>query len=141
MLRVIECLTQDHDLALVALAALICVPAASTGARLLRASQGNGPSQGRIRFAAASTAFGTGSWTTHFISLLAFRPSIPVSFEPRLCILSLSVSVAATATAFAIRSRAIGNPGLVVPCGMILGAGIGAMHLTGMRSLIVPGTL
>ena len=135
MLRVVGCITQDHDPGLVALACLVCILAANTSVRLLRPRHDGGARA--IGTCAAVLAFGTGVWTTHFIGMLAFRPNLPVSFNVPLCLLSLLVSLAATAAAFWLSSR--GRSPII--SGLVLAVGIGAMHFAGMRSLIVPGVI
>ncbi|WP_158927776.1 EAL domain-containing protein [Acidisphaera sp. S103] len=96
---------------------------------------------GVIRSGTAILAFSVGVWTTHFIGMLAFRPDMPVSFDVPLCVLSLLLSIAGTALAYAIRPRTPDEKAATIASGLVLAAGIGAMHFVGMRSLIVPGVV
>ena len=105
MLRVVGCITQDHDLRLVALACLVCLLATHTSVRLLNPRHQADQWAGVIRSGTAILAFSVGVWTTHFIGMLAFRPDMPVSFDVPLCVLSLLLSIAGTALAYAIRPR------------------------------------
>ena len=141
MLRVVGCITQDHDLGLVALACLVCILATNTSARLLCPRRDGEQRQRSVRIAAAILAFSTGVWTTHFISMLAFRPDVPVSFDVPLCIVSLVLAIAATTVSFVITSRAGGLTVGVVASGLVLAAGIASMHFVGMRSMRIPGVI
>ncbi len=140
MLRVVGCLTQDHDLSLVALACLVCVLSTSATARLLCPRRGDRSRRG-IRTGAAIVAFSTGIWTTHFIGMLAFRPDMPASFDLWLCLLSYGISGLTTTAAFTLRPREPGFAAPIVASGLVLAAGIGAMLFVGMRSLQVPGII
>jgi diguanylate cyclase len=141
MLRVVGCITQDHDLGLVALACLVCVLATHTSVRLLTPRRDAEPWPGAIRTATGVLAFSVGVWTTHFIGILAFHPDLPVSFNVPLCILSLVISIVGTAIAYAVRPRQRGDKIAIVASGTILAASIGAMHFVGMHSLLVPGVI
>ncbi|MGD0106857.1 MAG: EAL domain-containing protein [Rhodopila sp.] len=141
MIRVVGCIIQDHDLGLVALACLVCVLAASTSLRLLIPRGGGQRRHETIRVAGAILAFSTGVWTTHFISMLAFRPGMQVGFDVPLCLLSLIISIGGTAIAFTIRPREPGANASIVGSGLVLAAAIGAMHFVGMRSMQVPGVI
>jgi diguanylate cyclase (GGDEF)-like protein/PAS domain S-box-containing protein len=141
MLRVVGCIVQDHDWGLVALACLVCLLATHTSVRLLNPRRDGEEGALAIRTGTAILAFGTGVWTTHFIGMLAFRPDIPLNFNVPLCVLSLVLSVAATAIAYTIRPRERDDYAAIVASGIVLAAGIGAMHFVGMRSLLVPGII
>jgi diguanylate cyclase (GGDEF)-like protein/PAS domain S-box-containing protein len=150
MRRVVGCILQDHDLGLVALACVVCILAANTSIRLLGARQDEDRWQRAIRSNLAILAFSTGVWTTHFISMLAFRHGVPVSteasdapvsFDVSLCILSLVLAILATAVAFTIGWRQASTRMSIVSSGLVLAAGIGAMHFVGMRSMHLPGTV
>jgi diguanylate cyclase (GGDEF)-like protein/PAS domain S-box-containing protein len=141
MLRIVGCITQDHDLGLVALACLVCLLSAHTSARLLNPRRDVEQGARTIRTATAILAFSTGVWTTHFIAMLAFRPDVPLSFDVPLCVLSLVLSIAATTIAYMIRPRERTDHAAIVTSGLTLAVGVGAMHFVGMRSLHVPGII
>jgi diguanylate cyclase len=141
MLRVVGGITQDHDLGLVALACLVCFLAANTCVRLLGPPGDDDGGQRRIRTGAAIVAFGSGVWVTHFIGILAFRPSVPISFDVRLCILSFALSIVATTAAFMIRPRGPGDGPFIVASGLVIAAGVGAMHFVGMHAMQIPGVI
>ena len=71
MLTVYNCIVEEHDVRLVALAALVCGLASLTAVHLLHhAPRSVGSRQGLwLGIAAISTGFGI--WATHFIAMLA----------------------------------------------------------------------
>jgi diguanylate cyclase len=144
MLRVFGSITQSHDPGLVALACLICVLATNASARLLTPDKSNESDQRAIRLGAAVTAFSTGVWATHFISILAYRP-VPLGFDVPLCALSLAIAIGMTSLAFTFGPRRGHTPwsGLTIAVarGVILASGIGMMHFVGMQALVLPGVL
>jgi diguanylate cyclase (GGDEF)-like protein/PAS domain S-box-containing protein len=83
MLRVVGCLTQDHDLGLVALACLVCVMTTNASTRLLTSQRQNGASRRALRLGATILAFGSDVWAMLFISILAYRPAIAFGFDAR----------------------------------------------------------
>ena len=134
MIKVYECIVQQHDLRLVALAVLICFWGSFTALSLLsRAKRPNG-SIDLIWLTFAAAAGGAGIWSTHFVAMLAFHPGFPVQYEIGLTILSIAFAIAITwiafGTALGYRQPLFG--------GVILGGAIGAMHYTGMAALSLP---
>jgi diguanylate cyclase (GGDEF)-like protein len=141
MLRVVGCITQHHDLGLVALACLVCVLATNATARLLTNRAGYGFPRRGVQHGAAILAFSVGVWATHFIGMLAYHPGVPFSFDVPLCIFSLILVLGATTFAFTLDQHMQGTAPTTVIRGVILAAGIGTMHFAGMRSMLTPGTL
>src|SRR3984885_3286881 len=102
MLTVYNCIANEHDLRLVALAAAICALASWTAISLLHHVR---RSHGRTRLAwlgvaAASTGFGI--WATHFIAMLAFSPGLPTAYNITLTFLSLMAAILLTALGLAV---------------------------------------
>ena len=141
MLRVVGRITQDHDLGLVALAFLVCLLATTTSAHLVIPRRDGEQWPRAIRTGTGILAFSLGVWTTHFISMLAFRPNVPVRFDVPFCILSLVVSVVFSSIAFSIAPRGQVSNAATIASGLILAAGIGAMHYVGMGALRAPGII
>ena len=140
MLTVLGCFLGEHDLWLVALAALICALASAACVALLHhARRSPKPWQGAW-IAVAAVAGGSGIWATHFIAMLAFEPGLPTGYAIRLTVLSLAYAIALTGAGLAVAlwQRL---PAAPVAGGLILGGGIAAMHYTGMAAFEVPGHL
>ncbi|MFC1455561.1 EAL domain-containing protein [Microvirga arabica] len=140
MLTVYNCIVSDHDLRLVALAALVCGLASLTAIHLLhhvRRSEGTRHSMW-LGIAAISTGFGI--WATHFIAMLAFSPALPTGYNIALTAISLLAAVALTGLGFCLALMP-GFAGAMWLGGAIVGGGIAAMHYTGMAAFEVAGTI
>jgi diguanylate cyclase (GGDEF)-like protein len=83
---------------------------------------------------------GVGIWATHFVAMLAFSPGFSTGYEPALTISSLLIAGAVAMAGFGIAARG-GDLNAAALGGAAIGAGIAAMHFTGMQALVVPGTL
>ncbi|WP_313030372.1 MHYT domain-containing protein [Massilia alkalitolerans] len=82
-----------------------------------------------------SLALGAGVWAMHFIGMLAFNLCTPITYDPMTTILSALPSIGASAVALSLISRQrLGPVGLLVG-GVLVGAGIGAMHYSGMAGM------
>ncbi|MGC5778627.1 bifunctional diguanylate cyclase/phosphodiesterase [Methylobacterium sp. NFXW15] len=140
MLTVVGCFLGEHDLWLVALAAIICTLASAACMALLHHARRSPEAWQWIWIAVAAVAGGSGIWATHFIAMLAFEPGLPTGYAIRLTILSLAYAIALTGAGLAVALwRAL--PAAPVVGGLILGGGIAAMHYTGMAAFEVPGHL
>lgn len=137
MMRVLSCLTQQHDPRLVLLAVLICVIGSAATVQLfhrVRAAAGFSRT-GWIVLAAVAT--GTMVWATHFVAMMAFRATAPVVLDPILTLVSLlavillAVPGLALAASHRRRGPAIG--------GAIVGVGVSVMHYVGMVAYRVDG--
>ncbi len=131
-MRFLTCLTQDHNLWLVGLAALFCLVGSAITIQLL----------GRIRQAEPRTRLawifmggvstGATIWCTHFIAMIAYQPGVRVSYEPRLTGVSLLFAIAGSAIAL----KAATMKGRWMPAcgGALFGLAVTIMHYTGMRA-------
>jgi PAS domain S-box-containing protein len=100
-----------------------------------QAARSGRPSQRFAALVTGSLALGSGVWAMHFIGMLAFNLCTPVSYDPAITLLSMLPSIAASTVALSLLSRKrIGLRSLLVG-GVLVGAGIGAMHYTGMAAL------
>ena len=131
-------LTGTHHALLVALS-LVIASAASYAALDLA---------GRVRASAgwargawlsvAALAMGGGIWSMHFVAMLAFTLPLPVAHDPGLTALSLAIAVLVTGLGFAAVGRRGGRARDAALGGPLMGAGIAAMHYTGMAAMRVP---
>ena len=85
-----------------------------------------------------AAAAGFGIWATHFIAMLAYQPGYSTSFGLQLTILSLLLAIFVSGMGQYFILLARGPLGVMIGGG-IVGAGISAMHYTGMAALNVPG--
>ena len=137
MLRVLDCLTQLHDLRLVVLALGVCALGSYAAIALLNHVH---VAQGRSRWgwlAATAVANGFSIWATHFIAMLAFSPDGPTGYDLVLTLVSLVAAIAVTGFAYftaidgGLPMRALG--------GILVGGGIATMHYTGMAAFHIAG--
>ncbi len=140
MSPVIETFFFEHDLRMVALAALICAVSSFSAVTLLAHSRKSKGSLQKAWLAIAAVSIGFGVWATHFIAMLAFNPGVAFGFDLPLTLLSLGISVSVTGGGLWLAT--IGERRSDVWLGgAILGLGISAMHYTGMASLVIGGAI
>ncbi|QCI67200.1 bifunctional diguanylate cyclase/phosphodiesterase [Phreatobacter stygius] len=141
MLQVYGCFVTQHDLRLVALAAVVCALASYTAVSLVhhvRASEGQ-VLRHRLWLPIAAIATGFGIWATHFIAMLAFQPGLPSGYNIALTVLSLLAAIVLTGVGLAIGVSRIGHGRLIG--GAVVGGGIAAMHYTGMAAFEIAGRI
>jgi signal transduction histidine kinase len=131
MIRVLGCITQQHEIWLVGVAAIICAFGCFTTLSVLsRARAGNGD---RLWLAIASFTGGATIWTTHFVAMLAYHPGFAIGYDIPTTILSILFAVSLTGIAFGVALHVNAPLG-----GALFGAAVGAMHYTGMAALSAP---
>jgi NO-binding membrane sensor protein with MHYT domain/two-component sensor histidine kinase len=137
VLRVFDCIVQQHDYRLAVLALFVCAFGSYGAIALLNHAQ---TAHGRpwwIWLTATAIASGFSIWATHFILMLAFSPGGPAGYDLILTLLSLFAAIVLTGLAYCVamsgdwRSRALG--------GATVGGGIAAMHYTGMAAFRIAG--
>ena len=138
MFRVFTCLATEHDHWLVVLAGAVCFAASLAAVCLFGRALATARHIRAGWIAGAGMAAGCGIWATHFIAMLAYEPGVPVGYDVALTTLSLVAAVAMTSAGLAV-ACATTSPWRTGMGGVIVGAGVAAMHYTGMAALHVPG--
>jgi diguanylate cyclase (GGDEF)-like protein/PAS domain S-box-containing protein len=139
MLQVVSCIVQGHDLRLVVLAGVICFLCAYTSYSVVGRAVEAGPKARIWWIGAGAVATGSGIWATHFIAVLGYKSTLPVGFDLTGTFLSIAVAILISGIGFALSmTRRIGMPAFG---GAVIGAGIGAMHYTGMAALRTQGDI
>lgn len=139
MLRVLSCVTTEHDFGLVIVAAIVCLLSMVT-AFLLAAQIGEMRARRRLRWLAAlGFVTGGGIWATHFIAMLAYQPHLPTAYDPLRTILSIAVGVGASTLAWRAFFAKRAAWRLVAPA--VFAVGVAAMHKTGMTALQTTGRI
>ena len=134
MLRVLACITQEHNFWLLLMAAIICAITSTSAFLMLgRASARKGRLR-RVWSIGAGLTAGLGVWATHFVAMTAYDVGLPLSFSPAPLFGSLLISIAAQTSAFWIM-RSADDLRLKVLAGAYAGGGIIAMHYVGMAGL------
>lgn len=82
-----------------------------------------------------SSAMGIGIWSMHYVGMFALHLPVAVSYFLPLVLVSLFMAIAASAVALlVVSSRTLGGQRLA-GAGLLMGAGIGGMHYTGMAAM------
>lgn len=140
MLKVLQCLTVDHDFRYTTAAVLVCMLGSFVTMRLFsRARQARGWQKVNWLFLAGVNG-GSAIWTTHFVAMLGYVAAGEVGYDPYLTGLSLLIAIATTTTGFAISAYG-GRTALVEAGGATVGLGIAAMHYTGMAAYQIQGMI
>ncbi|MDZ7280440.1 EAL domain-containing protein [Sphingomonas sanguinis] len=137
MTDVILCVTQLHDLRLVALALVICLMGSLATIQLFSRVRA---SLGYRRFGwivLAAVGAGTMVWATHFVAMMAFRTSAPVILDPILTLLSLVAVIGIAIPGLALAAGR--GPWAGAIGGGVIGLGISVMHYVGMAAYRVDG--
>ncbi|MCP3409804.1 EAL domain-containing protein [Bradyrhizobium sp. CCGB01] len=140
MHQVLYCLTDQHDWRLVALGGAVCLLASAAAISLFhRARAANGGA--RVSWVALDAVVaGGGIWATHFIAMQAYGPGAGGAYNIPLTILSLIFAIAVTFIGLSI-SVSVTRGILVALGGAVVGAGVAAMHYTGMMALEIPARI
>jgi len=88
-----------------------------------------------ITIAVGSIALGGGVWSMHFIGMLAFDLHTHVGYATGLTLLSMLPSVAASWVALQLISKKSVSLWQLSAGGVLVGAGIGTMHYSGMAAM------
>ena len=140
MYQVLTCLTQEHNLALVGLAGLICFLSSHVAMTLLGRGRTSSGFSKWLWLATAGAFGGFGIWSTHFIAMLAYDPGVVVGYQASLTFLSLALAIVATWAAVTSAVYFEGRFASLM-AGLLFGLGVGSMHFTGMFAIEFPGTI
>jgi PAS domain S-box-containing protein len=125
----------DYNPWLVALSVTIAIFASYTGLDLAARTS---VAQGRTKWtwlAGGAFAMGLGIWSMHFIGMLAFKLPVQVGYDLTMTLLSIVPAMLAAGFALWVIQRGKVNPRILGLSGLIMGAGIGAMHYGGMAAM------
>ncbi len=134
MLHVLGCITQQHDLRLVVLAALLCLFACTTAMTMIARGRA---AEGRLQtfwLVMGGVVAGCGIWGLHFVAMLAYRTGLPVAYDVWETVLSAIIAASLCALGFKL---ALSRAGAAVG-GAVTGAAISAMHYVGMAAVRIP---
>jgi diguanylate cyclase (GGDEF)-like protein len=129
-------LTGRYDAGLVLVSYLVATLAAYAG--LLMSDRMHVASRRRVYWlwlGAGGATMGIGVWAMHFIGMLAYVLPIPVGYDLPVTVFSVAPAIAACGLALHIMAGSGRSPSGYVIAGTTIGAGIGAMHFTGMAAM------
>jgi NO-binding membrane sensor protein with MHYT domain len=120
---------------LVILSVLVAMVVAYTALKLAdRVAEAAG-SGGRFWLLGGASAMGIGIWSMHFIGMLAFSVPIPLRYNVFTTLTSLAIAIFTSGFALAIASRRDLSLQRLAVGAVVMGAGICAMHYTGMAAI------
>ncbi|MGN6596119.1 bifunctional diguanylate cyclase/phosphodiesterase [Sphingopyxis terrae] len=137
MFRVLECISGEHDMRLVLLAALVWILGSAAIFLLLGRSLDCVDARRRQWLAIAALAAGVGVWATHFIAMLAYRGAVPLRFAPGMTATSVVIAILAFWSAFLVLGREF-RPAASGMAGLMAAIGVAAMHFAGMAAIDAP---
>ena len=132
----------QHDPMLVALS--VCLAIFASTMALHATEQARALTSSRLRsmtLLAGSLALGCGVWGMHFIGMLAYQLCTTVEYDSALTAASVLPSVGASWVALKLLSQDRVSHLQRVGAGVLVGAGIGAMHYTGMAAMQMSAAL
>ena len=131
---VLNCLPVEHDLRLVFVAMAVCAVAsvAAFGFQSMSLEARTGIRWGWLGLTGAVA--GSGVWSTHFIGMLAYEPSLHIRFDYGMTAESLLLAMLGLGVSFALPVVDRRNRGAVAG-GLAAGISIAAMHFIGIASL------
>lgn len=95
----------------------------------------------RMWIAVGGLCLGVGIWAMHFIGMLAFNLPCSSSYDATITMLSTIPGILASTLAIKIISRREISRARLATGGLLIGAGIGAMHYSGMAAMRLNGLI
>src|ERR1700722_19472314 len=131
----------QQNMALVAMAAVLCVAGATATSRFFRRMTVVRERQRYAWLALTALASGVTIWCTHFVAMLGYHPGVELAFNWTITGLSLALSIVGSAVAFVIAGGARPSRLRSTFGGLVLGLSISGMHYLGMNALRMPGMM
>ena len=128
-------LWQQHDPWLVALSLCVSMGASMVALHLAAmARRAHSAAARHIAVGTGAMALGCGVWAMHFIGMLAYAVCANSRFDPAITALSMLPSVSASWVALRLLAQPRPQAVAIASSGLLVGAGIGAMHYIGMSA-------
>ncbi|MCB8837020.1 EAL domain-containing protein [Aurantimonas sp. VKM B-3413] len=127
-------LIAQHSLPLVLTALFVCVTMAAILVYLIRRAQAVRSSRRYFWMTTIALVAGVGVWTTHFVAMLGFRPDTALGYDLTVTLASLAIGVVGVGLPMAL-TVIVARRWQRGVLGALAGAGVGAMHFTGMAAL------
>src|ERR1700722_4963335 len=131
-----QTLAIHYTVGLVIVSVLISIGASFAALSLsdrVRAATTVGPR--RFWLTSGSVAMGVGVWSMHYLGMLALTLPVPIFYFWPTVLLSLLLAIAASRVALSVVSKERLTARRLLGGGLMMGAGIGAMHYTGMAAM------
>src|SRR5689334_1289001 len=129
LLDVVHCIRMQHDWRLLLVAVVVCAVSAIAAILLFTSAPRDPPWRRAFWLGLVGLAAGSGTWTTHFVAMLAYEPDLPTGYAAAPTLGSLLVAVLGMTLGFAV--GAAKSRGRAVAGGAVIGLSVGAMHYLG----------
>ncbi len=131
----------NYDLILVSLSVIVAIFASYAALLVSQHVSIEATSKKRLWIAGGSLCLGVGMWAMHFVGMLAFTLPCSTRYDATLTLLSTIPGILASALALKIISRREISPNQLATGGLLIGAGIGTMHYSGMAAMRLNGLI
>lgn len=129
-------LTGEYEPFLVLVSISIAVFASFMGFQVAtQASSAGTPVAKRLLLMVGAIAQGVGIWSMHFVGMLAFELCTSVSYDWHITLISMLPGIGAAWVALRFLTTNTVAPLQIALGGVLVGAGIGAMHYIGMAAM------
>jgi len=126
----------EHNTALVLLSVLIAIFTSAMALQLAGVARlARSPFYRQLAIGTGAVALGGGVWAMHFIGMLSFQLCAAVRYDPLITLASGLPSLFASWIALNLLARRNVSPWQLIGGGVLVGAGIGAMHYSGMAAM------
>ncbi len=132
MIRLVSCITEQHEWLLLFVAVCVCASGNLAGVFMLSRSRQCVKAHRNLWVVAAGIVLGGTIWATHFIAMLSY--SIPVSYQVTETGLSIVVAIAVSCLATFTSLYVHGRQGALA-AGVLLGLAIAMMHAVGLSAI------
>ena len=132
MIRIVNCIALEHDPWLLLLAVLVSVTGGAATITIYDRVTKTVGAQRQSWLLLAGVAAGATVWSTHFVSMLAYRTNVPTTIDPLLTLGSLVIAMGGATIAFRIKLFGSSRRWRLPIAGTLLGGTISAMHFLGM---------
>lgn len=130
-----EVLDYSYNTGLVLASVALSMMAAFTGLSVTRGLARLSHGQRQARIVMGAVALGGGIWSMHFIAMLAVRLPIAVAYDAVATLASLLIAILLAGLALILMHFTQRHLRHIFASGTLLGAGIVAMHYTGMAGI------
>ncbi len=137
MIRIIDCLTLEHDLSLVALAATVCI--IGTAASLTVTQRTGAGARRMLWLKLLAVCLGSTVWSTHFLAMLAYQTSVPMTYAPGLTTASFLAGTLVIGLGLRVVAIHPSHWPYAITGGAVVGLGVSLLHYLGMEAVELSG--
>ncbi len=120
---------------LVSLSVLVAIAVSYTALMLAGRVADSERSGARVWLLGGAASMGIGIWAMHFIGMLAYSVPVQLRYNILITLASLLIAILTSGFALSIANRPDLTAGRLAISSLVMGAGIAAMHYTGMAAI------